>query len=509
LQVLREVHMLLRTVPASKLMRPDMDVTALEQSGMDQDTTTFLTNLLGFEASRGKISVHTEEDGVDSLHVPGEDGEEGDAVDVTRSLCEKPKYSFAQVTDWSNFDIFEAACSIPRGSLFLELFTVADQGFDMVAHMNLSVETLAPALNLGQTMYEEPVVNSKSNSYHTALHGADVLVSAITMLHKVPRVHLGLRLPALSKFAVVIASLFHDFHHPGLQARFLDAVNHEVSLTYLDDSPLERYHVAHLFRLLHSHGCLKTLSDSDHKRFRRLVTGMVLATDLAQGYKNTSIVKAAFPAVFLGVSMDPQSSASVSDAPKPRMRSNSVTCLDDVTTDTDVGPELLNLVVECADVSHPARPLERHQRWSILITHEFLLQGELETERGMPVSPLCSKPGTMDAASFSRAQQGFIDFVVRPKLTVLSKLCNQDGLWIKHLEDNHAFWGSSTTHGFVEVSEQLTGNPNFQNGIEAARAKMLAKMRSSVSLRGQQSREFLRAPTIEEGPLGSPKSGGR
>ncbi len=36
---------------------------------------------------------------------------------------------------------------------------------------------------------------------------------------------------------------------------------------------------------------------------------------------------------------------------------------------------LLNLVVECADISHAAKPTQLHLRWSVLITEEFYQQG--------------------------------------------------------------------------------------------------------------------------------------
>jgi len=460
-RTLSEVLLRLGTVPASNLMRPDIDGKGLEQIGIDRDTSRFLTNLLGLEASQQRQGCYPSEAEAsismsqpNLLHLPNMPASSSSSPPGPWRqglMAGALRYTFDEVTDWKQFDVFEAAAKL-RSRLFVELFLIADSGLDMVAQTGLDLTTLAPALTAAQRSYEEPFQAGTPNSYHTALHGAEVLCAVLSMLNKVTQKGFAAP-PALSSFALVVAALFHDLRHPGMQARFLTAVNHEVCFTYLDDSPLERFHLAEIFRLFHAHGCLSVLDDGDRTRFRRLVTGMVLATDLGQGYKNASLVKAAFPHVF-------SQNQVAGEAPLPGEA-------------LDVSTELLNFVVECADVSHPARPLEQHQRWSVLITHEFLLQGDLETERGLPVSPLCLRASTMDAASFARSQQGFIDFVVRPKLTVLSKLCGQDDLWMRLLEENHASWGAqqdgATLRGFIEVSESLKSSAAFERGIACAR----------------------------------------
>merc|ERR1712217_245360 len=135
----------------------------------------------------------------------------------------------------------------------------------------------------------------------------------------------------------------------------------------------------------------------------------------------------------------------------------------------DVTQELLNLIVECADVSHPTRPLEIHKRWAVFITREFLQQGELEEARGVPISPLCAKTAILDNPSFARAQQGFLDFVVSPKLRVISKLCGQDMVWLRFLAANRNFWSAHDSPGFAMITAQLEEDPVFSAALPSVR----------------------------------------
>merc|ERR1712050_666672 len=176
-----------------------------------------------------------------------------------------------------------------------------------------------------------------------------------------------------AKLAVFIAALFHDVRHPGIQARYLLEARHAITLTYCTESPLESMHTAEILRLLQAHGCMN-FKDSDYRSFRRLLVGMVLSTDLASGYKNLANVKDAFPSVFTDRVKPPGPDRRESVSRKSTAFRNSAisatlpSTVGEIEIDPpsiDVTQDLLNLVVECADVSHPARGLEIHKRWSI------------------------------------------------------------------------------------------------------------------------------------------------
>ena len=78
----------------------------------------------------------------------------------------------------------------------------------------------------------------------------------------------------------------------------------------------------------------------------------------------------------------------------------------------DAVTSVLGLVIECADLAHPAKPLKLHQRWSVMVTQEFFHQGSLEKEKGLDISPMCDRTvQEKDALAWARSQQGFIKFL--------------------------------------------------------------------------------------------------
>lgn len=87
-------------------------------------------------------------------------------------------------------------------------------------------------------------------------------------------------------------------------------------------------------------------------------------------------------------------------------------------------PKALSLLLHTADISHPAKCWELHQRWTASLLEEFFkqvsgwarsagpedrrsfqsagagcFQGDKEAELGLPFSPLCDRKSTMVAQS--------------------------------------------------------------------------------------------------------------
>jgi 3'5'-cyclic nucleotide phosphodiesterase len=59
----------------------------------------------------------------------------------------------------------------------------------------------------------------------------------------------------------------------------------------------------------------------------------------------------------------------------------------------------LSLVLHCCDISHPAKRWTEHHQWTSLLLEEFFLQGERESDLGLPFSPLCDRKNTLVAES--------------------------------------------------------------------------------------------------------------
>jgi len=413
-----------------------------------------------------------------------------------------PDISLEKICNWKTWDIFDVASQMPPGELFPKLFlSIADRGLDVMGPLGLSRSTFTRALSVAQSFYENPF-DGPCNPYHTAVHGADVMCTSVAMLMKLPPELVGRTIPPLTYFTVIIAALMHDFRHPGVPSRFLCAIHHDLSLTYSDDSVVERMHTAESFKLLRSHGCFKTLTLDDYAIFRKAYIEMILATDLAgNGLKSVVAVKAAFPnydRTAQAEAADPSTTRRASlqmlgsagrrmSASMSSRRYSTNTNISESRPSARISPDaegpsltieeqkdiatiqpLLNLVIECADLSHPLKPRKIHQRWSSLVAQEFFQQGNLETKMNLPISPLCDQSTAGDAISFGKGQQGFIDYVVAPKIRLLSKICRQDSTWITQLEENHEYWQFSRS--FNELTTELENNPVFRAGPTATRA---------------------------------------
>lgn len=53
------------------------------------------------------------------------------------------------------------------------------------------------------------------------------------------------------------------------------------------------------------------------------------------------------------------------------------------------------------------------KKWTYLLFDEFFDQGDLEKEKGLPISMLCDRDNT----NVAQSQPGFIGFVVMPLFT--------------------------------------------------------------------------------------------
>jgi hypothetical protein len=104
----------------------------------------------------------------------------------------------------------------------------------------------------------------------------------------------------------------------------------------------------------------------------------------------------------------------------------------------------LQLVLKCADVSHPTRPLALHLEWSSRIRDEFFAQGDIERAKELIISPLCDRTSAT-AASYPQGQLGFINYVSRPVFSLLAAVVLDADVeemkpWLANLESNIKYW---------------------------------------------------------------------
>ena len=74
-------------------------------------------------------------------------------------------------------------------------------------------------------------------------------------------------------------------------------------------------------------------------------------------------------------------------------------------------------MVHCADLSNPTKPLEIYKNWTNRVMEEFFVQGDLERERGMDISPMCDK----HTATVEKSQVFMIIFILNRILFLIWK----------------------------------------------------------------------------------------
>lgn len=220
--------------------------------------------------------------------------------------------------------------------------------------------------------------------YHNSMHACDVLQSFHHFL-----VHGDIMkwISPLEIFASLFSCIIHDFKHPGVNNNFLSNTQDALAVRYNDKSVLENYHLAQAFLLLcdESVNILEGLEGTQFASFRSMCISLVLVTDMAQHFSFVELVKQKLEA-----------GAMDFENKEDRLLA-------------------IKLILKCADINNPAKPLPVVKIWTERVMEEFFHQGDLEKAKGMDVSPLC------DRATVSRAksQMGFINFVVMPLFEVL------------------------------------------------------------------------------------------
>lgn len=79
---------------------------------------------------------------------------------------------------------------------------------------------------------------------------------------------------------------------------------------------------------------------------------------------------------------------------------------------------ILSTCIHSSDISNPAKPYIVYKKWVSLVFEEFFGQGDVEKQKGIPVTIMCDRETT----SITKAQIGFISFVVKPTFEIMKKL---------------------------------------------------------------------------------------
>ena len=223
------------------------------------------------------------------------------------------------------------------------------------------------------------------NTYHRFEHALDVLQTVYRFLDLTDAKSF---LESTDELGLLLAALIHDVGHPGVNNQFLIETSDDLAVRFNDRSPLENFHCSLFFALAKETGVLDSFSAVDSRKLRRVIIDAVLHTD---NFYHFTMVKEV--SVFNEVNRDTPPEARLDSLRKPESRT------------------LINkLFLHAADISNPAKPFSICREWALLVMEEFFSQGDLERERGIPISPLNDRT----KVNIPQSQLGFIEFIVAP-----------------------------------------------------------------------------------------------
>ncbi|KAK9825726.1 hypothetical protein WJX74_001516 [Apatococcus lobatus] len=343
-------------------------------------------------------------------------------VPVTERLLQEAS------TSWT-FDIFSLAAStnnMPMSTLAFYLI----KGSGLVESLSISEHRLATFLCRVEAGYVD-------NPYHSRVHAAGVL----QMMHLLMRnglVQTGV-LDSITELACYMAACCHDHGHLGLTNDFLIKSHHNLALTYNDISPLENFHAASSFQVLHSEpetNFTETISQELQSILRASFVELILSTDMKKHFSTIS----RFQAVPRCPAASRSPVVSGSHPPMPSKKAASNPPEDHFPRLT---PEQKLLIIQVAlkasDLGHLAASRQVHQQWTSHLTEEFFQQGDRERSLGMKISPLMDRN---EKTGMIKSQVGFFEIVALPLLRSYVEVIPDAQPMLDGMLNNYEFWRS-------------------------------------------------------------------
>ena len=235
-------------------------------------------------------------------------------------------------------------------------------------------------------------------SYHNFFHAFDVFQTTYVLATTTSIME---RLDQWERFALLAAALCHDLEHPGVGTGFVESAAIGDAFR---DKLLEKHHTLRAFEIMADSeiGVLRGISTARYYAFRQAVSGCILATC-------------------------------------PANHREFVTKLATLAGEGGAATKQfeMELLLRAADISNVIKPFPVAARWALRVTDEFFLQGDVERQHGMLVTPLC------DRAQQSRVamQKGFMDNVCVPFFDTLATLYPAMRPAVCVMHANRAQWG--------------------------------------------------------------------
>uniref|UniRef100_A0A8C2C1K2 Phosphodiesterase n=1 Tax=Cyprinus carpio TaxID=7962 RepID=A0A8C2C1K2_CYPCA len=316
--------------------------------------------------------------------------------------------------DFDIFNLESATMKRPLTYLGLKIFS----RFGVCEFLSCPEATLRSWLQIIEANYHS------SNSYHNSTHAADVLHATAYFLCK-ERVKQSL--DPIDEVAALIAATVHDVDHPGRTNSFLCNAGSELAILYNDTAVLESHHAALAFQITtRDDKCniFKNMERNEYRTLRQAVIDMVLATEMTKHFEHVnkfvnSINKPLAALEENGGNGDEDSAQSILTAPENRIL-------------------VKRMLIKCADISNPCRPLELCIEWAGRISEEYFAQTDEEKQQGLPVvMPVFDR----NTCSIPKSQISFIDYFITDMFDAWDAFADLPNL-MQHLDNNFKYWKS-------------------------------------------------------------------
>uniref|UniRef100_A0A8C0LQU7 Phosphodiesterase n=1 Tax=Canis lupus dingo TaxID=286419 RepID=A0A8C0LQU7_CANLU len=310
------------------------------------------------------------------------------------------------------FNIFELeAVTHKRPLVYLGLKVFSR--FGVCEFLHCSETTLRAWLQVIEANYHS------SNAYHNSTHAADVLHATAFFLGK-ERVKGSL--DQLDEVAALIAATVHDVDHPGRTNSFLCNAGSELAVLYNDTAVLESHHTALAFQLtVKDSKCniFKNIDRNHYRTLRQAIIDMVLATEMTKHFEHVN--------KFVN---------SINKPMAAEIEGSDCECNPTGKNFPENQILIKRMMIKCADVANPCRPLDLCIEWAGRISEEYFAQTDEEKRQGLPVvMPVFDR----NTCSIPKSQISFIDYFITDMFDAWDAFAHLPAL-MQHLADNYKHW---------------------------------------------------------------------
>lgn len=342
---------------------------------------------------------------------------------------EKETFDFSKIKNRNDLSSFEFDTLDNTEKELKEFVMLCFKKEDFFNKFQINPSKMWKLLNKIESCY-------KLNHYHCFYHAVDTFqyVYALVSDDGVSKL-----LTPFDKLTILLASLFHDIDHPGVNNIYLINDHDDLAFIYNDQSVLEMHHCSYAFNILNDEefNILESFSPEKYLEFRKNFISIIMSTDMAQHFTLVSKFKSYH-------STHPLSIDNIED----RM-------------------ELMKILMKSSDISNITRPFKIARKWARKCIEEFLSQGDSEKVKKLPVGVLNDR----STLNFPKSQIGFVDFVAGAIFIELETVFPQFNFIVKRMQDNKAKWNLLANSQKLDLNETIDPDLLLENSQQKAEEK--------------------------------------